>query len=345
MKKNPSSKNLRFVFAAALFITIIFLFAIVGISYLLLYGPSQMHPPETARAMAGRTIGFAVFCLIIGFVCERVVNKMILKPIMTLNQGMKEVAGGNFDYRLNTKSDILEIREMTNSFNVMAVELGSTETLRSDFVNNVSHEFKTPLSAIEGYAVLLQNDQLDKTERMEYLQRMTQSTRRLTRLTENILKISRLENQDYKLERKRFNLAEQLRIAILFLETEWATKGIEWNIAIEEKHYFGNEDLLLQVWLNLLGNAIKFTPKNGQISVVLTSKDGFLKITISDSGIGMSDPTIKHIFDKFYQADLSHSGEGNGLGLPLAKRIIDIHNGGIFVKSTLGKGSSFEVTL
>ena len=345
MKARTRVKNLRFVFAIALFMSLGLLAFIVGLSYFVFYGPAEMHPPGTGGAFLGRTLGFATICLIIGFICERIVNKKILKPIIQLNQGMKNVAAGDFDSRLDHCSDILEIREMTANFNLMATELGSIETLRSDFVNNVSHEFKTPLTAIEGHAALLGDENLTPAQRLEHLNRITEGTRRLSRLTENILKISRLENQEYKLVPASYDLAEQLRIGIVLLEVEWAAKDLEWDIDLEEVRYFGEAELMLQVWLNLLGNAIKFTPVGGTISVKLARLENRIQVTVADTGPGIPPEALKHLFDKFYQADTSHSTEGNGLGLALAKRIIDLHHGEIHVASSLGVGAAFTVYL
>ena len=336
--------RLRFAFAITIMLSMGTLSFMAMLSYFFFHRdnvPVIEHPGFRVPSF----ILFAALCLILGFVSEQVVRKKVFVPIFKLNEGMKEVAKGNFKYRLAITSEIIEINEMTNSFNIMATQLASIETLRNDFINNVSHEFKTPLAAIEGYTTLLQDEALSAPERLEYLKRIAEGTRRLTTLSENILKISRLENEDYQLETRSFNLSEQLRIAILLLEREWSAKNILLDIDLEELHYTGSEELLMQVWLNLLKNAIKFSPFGGNIYIGLTLEGDWRKITIRDHGIGISEAAKKHIFDKFYQADTSHSGEGNGLGLTLANRIVDLHNGKIEVESAEGAGSEFIVWL
>ena len=227
----------------------------------------------------------------------------------------------------------------------MTEELGSIEIFRNDFVNSVSHEFKTPLTAIEGYATLLQSESLTEEERQTYTTYIINSTKRLTNLSTNILKLSRLENQELALEKNTFNLAEQIRTTILTLEREWSNKEMALDIELEEINYTGNQDLLFQVWLNLIYNAIKFTPNSGLIKVVLKQENQKILFQVIDNGIGISPDARKRIFEKFYQSDKSHNSEGSGLGLPLVRRIVNLHEGIIHVESTIGIGSTFTVTL
>ena len=302
----------------------------------------------------GDFIGFRTFsfrfllisvCFIIGLIMERFVNKKIFQPITLLNDSLDEVSQGNFTLKLNNKSRIKEIREMMTHYNNMTDELASIEMFRSDFVSSVSHEFKTPLTAIEGYATLLQEENLTTEERQHYTSYIINSTKRLSNLSSNILKLSRLESQELLLEKTTFNLAEQIRTAILTLEREWSEKNHELDIELDELNYHGNQDLLFQVWLNLIYNAIKFTPESGSIKILLTKENEQIVMTVADNGIGISSENRKRIFEKFYQTDKSHGSQGNGLGLPLVRRIVHLHEGIINVESAVGVGSTFTVRL
>lgn len=203
------------------------------------------------------------------------------------------------------------------------------ETLRNDFIVNVSHEFKTPIAAIEGYATLMQDQELSPEERADYSRLIIESTRQLSSLSSNILKLSKLENQEIVGGKKEFALDEQLRQALLLLEAQWNDKGINLELTLEPVVYYGNEELLMQVWLNLLSNAIKFTDNGGEVAVSLLSAEDAVTVRIADSGTGMTEEVMKRIFEKFYQGDKSRSAEGNGLGLPLVRRIVEL-SGGVY---------------
>lgn len=273
------------------------------------------------------------------------VAKKILQPITRFSKASDEVAKGNFNIRLDEVSHVEEIRDLTRKFNMMVQELSSIETLQNDFVVNVSHEFKTPIAAIEGYATLLQDGSLSEAERNEYAQMIIDSSRQLATLSHNILSLSKLENQEIILEKRLYRLDEQLRQAVLLLEPKWNIKELDLRIDLTKIDYYGNEKLLMQVWLNMIENAIKFTPHGGKIGIRLFKKEMFLGVEISDTGSGMDDAIIKYIFDKFYQGDAARSTDGNGLGLALAKRIIDLCNGSITVKSQVDEGTVFTVEL
>lgn len=227
----------------------------------------------------------------------------------------------------------------------MTRELAGTELLRNDFVENVSHEFKTPLSAIEGYATLLQKKNLSEEKKEEYTKKILLNTRRLSTLTSNILLLSRLENQETGIKKETFSLDEQLRETLLSLETAWSEKNLELEIELDNVDYSGNKELLFHVWYNIIGNAVKFTDTGGWIQILLKKEAEQIKIQITDTGIGMDETIRQRIFEKFYQGDHSRSDTGNGLGLALAGRIITLHGGNISVASKEGKGSTFTVTL
>lgn len=290
-------------------------------------------------------INFLFTAVLVGTVVSALAGRKITQPVNDLSEAVKEIARGNFSVRIKTDKGLPEVQEMLSSFNLMAQELNGIETLRNDFVINVSHEFKTPLTAIEGYATLLQNSNLTDADRQEYTNLIIQSTQKLSLLTTNILKLSKLENQEIIPSKTHFSLDEQLRQALLMLETQWSKKAIELDIALMPVSFYGNAELLLQVWLNLLENAIKFTPCHGSISVRLLERDKQVKVTVSDTGIGIPTETQKHIFEKFYQGDRTRSADGNGLGLALVNRIVALCNGQISVESDVGEGACFTVLL
>ncbi|MFA5577324.1 MAG: HAMP domain-containing sensor histidine kinase [Tissierellaceae bacterium] len=282
--------------------------------------------------------------VIIGTSISAFVANKILKPITDFSIATDKIAKGDFDIRIDEDSPIEEIRDLAKNFNIMAQELSGIETLKNDFITNVSHEFKTPIAAIEGYATLLQGD-ISNPEYADYTQMIIQSARQLNSLSNNILSLSKLENQEIILEKVSYRLDEQIRSAVLMLEPEWSPKNLDLQIDLINAEYVGNESFLMQVWLNLISNAIKFTPENGYIQIRLIKEDYSLIFTITDNGIGINKTNINHIFDKFYQGDITRKTVGNGLGLALAKRIIDLSNGSISVKSVIEKGTTFTVRL
>lgn len=290
-------------------------------------------------------VTFLFTAVVVGTAVSVLVGHKITLPIKRLSAALKEIARGNFDVRSAEDNGLPEMREMQRNFNVMAQELSGIETLRNDFVVNVSHEFKTPIAAIEGYAALLQNGNLTDADREEYTGLIIQSTQKLSMLTSNILRLSKLENQEIIPGKTRFSLDEQLRQALLLLEGQWSKKNIELDIELMPVLFYGNEELLLQVWLNLLGNAIKFTPHYGTVSVRLIGRTGQVTVTVSDTGVGIASEVQPHIFEKFYQGDHTRAAEGNGLGLALVKRIVTLCHGAVSVESDTGEGARFTVTL
>ena len=227
----------------------------------------------------------------------------------------------------------------------MTDELGSTEMFRNDFINNFSHEFKTPIVSIRGFAKQLQNDDLSEEQRREYIDIIVNESDRLASMSSNILLLTKFENQQMVTDKTEFYLDEQIRKCILLLEKDWAKKNIEFDIDLNEIRYYSNEEMLSHVWLNILNNAIKFTPEKGTVTVKCYHDSSNITVKIIDNGIGMDDKTQRHIFDKFYQGDASHTSIGNGLGLPLAKRVVTLCGGKISVKSQMGKGTTFIVRL
>lgn len=271
----------------------------------------------------------------------------VLNPIIELSKAMQQVAKGDYSVRLHTPVPNLkdEMYDLHSSFNQMVQDLASTETLHSDFISNVSHEFKTPLATISGYATLLQDDSLTVEDRNEYINIIIQSTKELSRMTGNILNLSRLENQTIISEKELFRVDEQIRRCILRMEPVWSAKSISIYPELPQITWNGNMELTSHIWNNLLDNAIKFTPQGGEINVTARQEGAFLVATFQDSGPGMEPEVQKRIFDKFYQGDTSHKKKGNGLGLALVHRIVTLYGGSIQVESIPDLGSSFKILL
>jgi signal transduction histidine kinase len=290
-----------------------------------------------------------VLSVVIGTALSAVFGRAIVQPIRELSRATKEVAKGDFTVRLpeydETAGELSEIGQLNRDFNKMVKELGGIEMLRNDFVANVSHEFKTPIASIEGCAVLLQDDSLSPEERKQYSAIIAASAKRLTSMTTNILQLSKLENQEILPNQEEFSLDEQIRQSILMLEPQWSGKELELDIDLTPVRFFGSSELLPQVWSNLISNAVKFTDRGGSIGVYLKDEGESVTVTVKDNGTGMDEETQKRIFDKFYQGSASHSTEGNGLGLALAKRIVELSGGTITVKSAPNEGSEFTVVL
>lgn len=283
-------------------------------------------------------------CIVIGTIITAFAGRTILQPIHDLSRATSEVARGHFNVRVKVPHD-KEYGTLARNFNKMAKELSGIETLRGDFISNVSHEFKTPLASIQGFAKLLQDENISEEDRKEYTQIIIDETSRLSKLSSNILKLTKLENQTTIGKKKRFSLDEQIRKIILVLEPEWSRKDIDLDIDLEEMWYVGNEELMAQIWQNIINNAIKFTPAKGVIKVRLFRSEDGVVCKIADNGPSISKENIGKIFDKFYQGDHSRATEGNGLGLALVKRVVDLCGGKVSVENLFEGGVCFTVIL
>ena len=272
-------------------------------------------------------------------------SRQLAMPLEALSRATREIAAGNFDIRLRGTNRPDEFGRLAGDFNTMALQLKANEYLRKDFVSNVSHEFKTPLAVIKGYAQLLEGSGLTPEEQREYARTIAQETDRLLTLSSTLLSLSRLETQKIRETPTTFALDEQIRQVVLELAGDWDRKNIQMDIDLQNVEYTGNEELLKQVWINLLGNAIKFSNEGGTIYVRLTNAPGKAIAEICDQGIGMTPETLTRLFEQFFQGDTSHKADGNGLGLCLVKRILDVHEAQIDVSSELNEGSTFLITL
>ena len=315
---------------------------IVGIAYLL----SIIFPDSIfGRWSEHSLLTLIVLSLLLSTALTYLLSRMFFNPIKRLTKAMSQVAKGDFSVRLDGKSTAPEVQDIYAGFNLMAKELGNTEILQTDFVSNASHEFKTPLNAIEGYSTLLQNSDTLSDQQREYVEKIIFNTKRLSSLTGSILLLSKIENQAIPTNRSRFRLDEQIRQSILALEAAWEPKDIEFDVDLDEISYYGNEMLLHHVWDNLISNAIKFNPVGGCVTIRLSKEKGQLCCTVADSGPGIPEEAAAHIFDKFYQADSSHREQGNGLGLALVKRILALEGGTVTAQNLPQGGCQFTIIL
>lgn len=337
-EKNRSARKRLSLFFWACLISVI-VAVVMGITVLALYFVGVTRP-STSIVLICLSMTIAVA----GSVIAAVMSRVILQPVEQLSRASQRIAKGDFDVQLEYNGSIRELRDTYESFNSMARELGAIETLREDFIANVSHEFKTPLTAMEGYAMLLQDESLSPTEQQECVQRIIGSTGRLSTLVSNILLLSKLEQNTVDMPRTFFRLDEQLRQALLQLEPAWSEKELNLEVELAEVRYDGCERLLYHVWANLLSNAVKFSPPGGTLSLTMKEGNG-VEVTIGDQGPGMSSLVQRHMFDKFYQGDSSRKQEGSGLGLALVWRILQLCGGEIAVESREGRGSRFTVIL
>lgn len=340
-KKKGST--LWFYFGGIVFATIAIMFVLVSLVWMMLFQAGVVVIDPRDRHLPVLIYFFGSFLL--GAVLAIYVGRLIIRPVQGIGDAFDALSRGDFDVRVPEKGEVPEIREMAQKFNAMTHDLSHMETLRSDFVANVSHEFKTPLAAIEGYAALLQNRSLSDEKREYYTEKILDNSRKLSVLCSDILMLSKLENQEIVSGCGEFRLDEQLRRCVLLLEEKWTEKELSFDMELPRTMYSGNEALLERVWSNILDNAVKHSPHGGCIHIGIEKAEGAIAVTIADEGEGMSEEVQKHIFEKFYQGDRSRKAEGNGLGLALVKRIVELCRGEVSVRSEPDCGARFTVTL
>lgn len=307
---------------------------------------TKNHIELAAKLTFGNVVLISLLCTVIDRVRRWF---MVDRPVRRIVNAAEQVMKGNFSVYIQPLHGLYTqdgFDTIVDCFNRMTKELGSIETLRTDFISNVSHELKTPLAIIQNYGTMLQQPVLSEEQRREYAKTVTDASRRLADLITNILKLNKLENQQIYPEREIFDLGEQLCECLLAFEDVWEEKGIELDTDLAEDITIKSDRSLLSlVWNNLFSNALKFTPSEGHVSVSLKAEGAFAVVEVSDTGCGISPEVGAHIFEKFYQGDTSHATQGNGLGLALVKRIMDIVDGDISVNSEVGKGSVFTVSI
>ena len=274
-----------------------------------------------------------------------IMSRSTTNPIRDLSRAAKEIAGGNYDVTVPERDRVEEFGELERNFNLMTAELRANEYLRKDFISSVSHQLKTPLSILNGYAQLLAGGGLSAEEEREYSQTIAQESDRLVGLIDDMLRLSRIDHREIQRKAEIFPLGEQLRRAVLQLEPRWSAAGLNVSADIPDFDYTGDSELLYQVWVNLLENAVKFTPAGGRIGVSLAAAENAATVTVWDTGCGMDEDTLPRIFEQFYQGDTDRRGDGCGLGLALCKRIVELHGGAISAESRPGEGRRFTVSL
>ncbi|MBQ8182710.1 MAG: HAMP domain-containing histidine kinase [Clostridia bacterium] len=347
MKKSLFSKNMRVVVISYIIFFALFAF-ILSCSFLLFFSILSLDTDMTQEQIATAATATFINMLFVTafFTLFDIIRRKITveRPIKQITTALNRITSGDFEVRLKATAAAPNFAEIMETINTMTEELSGVETLRNDFISNVSHEMKTPLAVIGNYATLLQNPELSEEKRVEYAKNIAQSSGHLAELITNILKLNKLENQQIFPKTTPYNLSEQLCECLLSFEKIWEDKNIDIDTDFDEDVFAdADSELLSIVWNNLLSNAFKFTDNGGKVSVSLKSDKNFATVTVTDTGCGMTAETGNRIFEKFYQGDTSHSVPGNGLGLTLVKRIIDITNGEISVNSILHEGSTFTV--
>ena len=347
MKKHKTRYSLTIVFALLTFgiLAVSVLLAAV-LSYVLTrFGILPIETdlfPESLQLL----IFMSVISVIVGTGLSMLAVRIPLAPINWLISQMNRLADGDFQARVHFKKPISMIPaflEVEESFNKMAQELGDTELLRQDFINNFSHEFKTPIVSIAGFGKLLQRADLDEAQRKEYIDAIVEESARLSSMATNVLKLTKVENQTILTGVTEYNLSEQLRSAVLLLENDWTAKHIELDMEFPEVSIQANEALMKEVFINLLHNAVKFSPEYGPLQVRIIQEQDAVRVTIANSG-EIPEADLKRIFQKFYQADRSHGSAGNGVGLAIVKKIVELHQGTVEAESK-GGAVIFTVTL
>ncbi len=280
--------------------------------------------------------------LAIGTVITILIGNPVLKIMKNLSKAINEISNGNYKVRLPETNPL---KELNQNFNKMVSELDSVEILRDDFVNNFSHEFKTPIVSIKGFAEELKRNDLTEEERIKYLDIIIEESNRLAELSTNILNLSKIEKQTILTDKVKVNIGEQIRKVILVEILKIENKNIELNLDIDDVNAIVNEGLMEQVWINIIENAIKYSNQNGILDISVKKNDEEIIVKIKDNGIGIEEEKLEHIFNKFYKIDKSTSSPGNGLGLALAKKIVDLHEGKIEVKSKVNEGTEFTIEL
>ena len=346
-KKNSIQRNLIIIFIIGILIVVV----ITIIGYYILIDDQiinkliQLHESEELSQTIRRNVILMILnTIVISIILIQLISRRMIKPIKQITEATKKVAAGDFSVKLETNRKD-EIQDLVDNFNQMVKDLGSIECLQKEFIDNVSHEIKTPISSIQGFAELLKDESLTKEERAEYASIIIEESNRLLNLSTNMLKLSKLQNQNKITKKEQIDIAEQIRKAISLLEPKWSKKELTLNVSLEEKYFWGDEELIFQVWVNLIENAIKYSKQNSKIDITLKQVDNFIVVQIKDYGKGMKEEELNKIFSRFYQIDKSHSSEGSGLGLAIVKRIVELSEGTIEVISQENEGTTMKVRL
>lgn len=351
MKKHKQ----RLVGFAWFILALIFVSGMIAVAYFLtgsIYKVIHWQPPTVLTQIVNTLLGLLLTGMLVGSVSKVARSKGWIPEVKVFGpiiNALEKIAQGDFSIRLDNEFEDHEIAgELANKVNKMAMELNQMENMRQEFISNVSHEIQSPLTSIRGFAKALENDQLSAEERHHYLDIIQNESTRLSRITEDLLRMAALESDKVKFEPRPYRLDHQIRNLILACEPQWMSKSINMDISLKELETTADEDLLSQVWTNLIHNSIKFTPQDGRISITLQQDGSTIQFEIKDTGIGISDEDQVHIFERFYKVDKSRTrsgSTGSGLGLAIVRKIVELHNGAIAVESASGVGTSFKVSL
>ena len=340
-KRNPEQRNFILICTLCVFVIMIIILLLFSAGTLLLQYTGLSQYVDNTSAVP------FIFCAIASFAIGCSITPLILRvplaPVNRLVSSMQKLASGHFEERVDLGNS-LPMKALSDSFNTLASELQNTEMLRSDFINSLSHEFKTPIVSIRGFARILKRDDLPEAQRRAYLDIIEDESSRLAALATNLLNLNKLEKQQILTDVRSFNLSEQVRKCVLMLEKNWSRKELEVCAEFDEYTIHANPDLLGQVWLNLLDNAVKFSPQGGPVSIAIGQDGGTLRVSVTNRGPCITPEQQKRIFDRFYQADPSRSQEGTGVGLSIVKKIVELHRGEIRVESST-EGTTFTVLL
>lgn len=342
-------KNYRLTFSLTVLFTSIVVVSVIisGFCLFVLYKAQDVHFLTSEISVV--TIVILLLSYLFALLISRFLIKRIVRPVEQMIEATNQIALGNFDVRVDSFENKIinetELAQLRESINTMAKALKEDELFRLDLISNFSHEFKTPINCIKGFAHQLQYDDISQEQVKMYSDIIVKESNRLSALSSNVLLLAKLENQTIPANKQLFYIDEQIREAIILLQPQFEEKHIDVDIDLENIQYYGNKEMLPHVWLNVLSNAIKFSHDHGHIWIKCYKENDHIKVLVKDEGIGMSKEELRRVFDRFYQADQSHSVQGNGLGLPLVKAIIKDENGSINIDSEKQKGCSVWITL
>ncbi len=340
-KRIVKSRKMWIIFTFLTFSVMSISIMVTTLCLLMAYEKGVLNPELGFPAF----LPFSVTSIAVATVLSMFVSRAVLYPVRNVSDAAKRIAKGDFSQKVEENSIIQEIALVGKNFNLMMSELEKLEGYRRDFGASVSHEFKTPLGKIKGYAELLRDGGLSEAEKETCINQIISGVDKLNDMSEKMLALSRFENQQIVLNKARFSLDEQIRQCFLIYENIWSEKEIEPIFELEETDFFGDANIISHIWSNLFDNAVKFTPKGGKIEIELKTQNDRAVFRIFNSGEGIKEKDISHIFEKFYQVDRSRRDRGSGLGLPLVKRLVELCGGDIYVKSIIGSGTEFVVSL
>jgi len=342
-------RTLKVRLIISIFVIITAVYALIGMVVLLghyggLFEMEDMYQIyQVGRFMLIMIVIFFVISVGIGLLVFYRFNELFLKPVNELSNVLKQVERGNYDVEVKADVQVRELRRLMRGFNRMTKEISSVELLKKDFISYFSHEFKTPITSIRGFSRQIKEHELDPDKQKEYIDIIYWESDRLIKMSSNVLTLTKLEHQATLTDTKIFSLDEQLRRTLLVLEEEWTRKNLTLDLDFEEIEIYSNEEMIQQVWVNVIGNAINYSNPGGKLKIECKKDNEYAKVRISDYGTGMSDEVRERIFEKFYQGDASRGSSGNGLGMSIVKRIIDLCGGKIVIKSQIKKGTTVVI--